>query len=142
MSFSGSSGYSQANLYSFFHLIGDFDVQVDFAIGNGWTTPFPAGDSNPQLNGGGLVVYLDQPNWMSISRGRFAESQNINFYSNVDLNGAPTSKAVPTSTMSGSLRIVSSGGVYQFLFNTGGGTLLATAPSWNQPVLIGLSGGR
>jgi arabinogalactan endo-1,4-beta-galactosidase len=139
-----SSGNSQANLYTFFHLIGDFDVQVDFAIGDGWATPFPAADSDssPQLNGGGMLVYLDQPNWMSFFRGRFASSQSINFYSNVALNGAATSHNVSTTAMSGSLRIVSSGGVYQFLFDTGNGwTLLTTAPSWSQPVLIGLSGG-
>jgi uncharacterized protein (TIGR03437 family) len=142
MSFSSSTGNSQAHLYTFFHLTGDFDVQVDFQLGNNWTTAFPATDPNPQLNGGGLIVYLDQPNWMTIFRGRFANSQSFNFYSNVSLNGSPTSSSLPTTATSGSLRIVSAGGLYSFMVNTGSEwTRVATAPSWNQPVLIGLSGG-
>jgi uncharacterized protein (TIGR03437 family) len=141
MSF-GSSGFSQVNLYTAFHLTGDFDVQVDFTLGNGWNSPFPSTDTGPQLNGGGIVVYLDQPNWMAITRGRFSGSQSFNFYSNVSLNGAPASQAMPTTASNGSLRVVALNGTYQFLFNTGSGwTLLATAPSWNRPVYIGLSGG-
>jgi hypothetical protein len=142
ISLDGSSGFSQAHIYSFFHMTGDFDVQVDFAIGNGWSTSFSATDTNPQLDGGGLQVYLDQQNYMTIFRGRFAGSQSFNFYGTTTLGSQPAAAQTPSTALSGSLRILSSSGTYHFMFNTGGGWKeVATAPAWNQPVLIGLMAG-
>jgi len=58
----GSNSSSGVRVFTFYQFTGDFDVQVDFTLGSGWNTPFPGSDPSPQLDGGGLAVYLDDPN--------------------------------------------------------------------------------
>lgn len=139
----GSNSFSQIRAFTFYQFTGDFDVQVDFNLGPGWTTAFPGSDPSPQLNGGALAVYLDDPNWMLIFRSRFANTEGFNFYSNVDLGATPRSQFVPNTATSGSLRIVSTAGIYHFRFNTGSGWVeLASAPAWNRPVRLVLQAGN
>ena len=135
----GSNPFSQARAFTFYQFTGDFDAQVDFNLGSGWTAPFPGADTSPQLNGGALVVYLDDLNWMAMFRGRFANSESFNFFSNVDLGTVPRSRSVPSKATTGSLRIVSNSGTYHFLFDTGSGWIeVASAPAWNRPVRLAL----
>jgi len=58
----GSNSFSTVRVFTFYQLTGDFDAQVDFTLGTGWNNPFPGSDSSPQLNGGAIGVYLDDPN--------------------------------------------------------------------------------
>jgi hypothetical protein len=143
-SLNGTQSYSTVQVFTLYQFAGDFDVQVDFTLGSGWNTPFPAGDASwPHLNGGELAVYLDEPNWMVISRNRSSTGEGFNFYSNVDLGTAPRNKFTPSTAANGSLRIVATGGTYHFLFNQGAGWIeLATAPAWSQPVRLFLGAGR
>src|ERR1700756_4119470 len=142
-SLNGPAGFSQIRAFTLYRFTGDFDAQVDFDLGTGWYTTFPSGDTNPQRNGGAIAVYLDDPNWMVIFRGRFSATESINFYSNVSLGGDPTSVSVPSTAASGSLRIVSSAGTYRFSYNTGAGWIeLATAPAFNKPIRLYLTSGN
>jgi arabinogalactan endo-1,4-beta-galactosidase len=143
-SLNGTQSYSTVQVFTLYQFAGDFDVQVDFTLGSGWNTPFPAGDASwPHLNGGELAVYLDEPNWMVISRNRSSTGEGFNFYSNVDLGTAPRNKFTPSTAANGSLRIVATGGTYHFLFNQGAGWIeLATAPAWSQPVRLFLGAGN
>ncbi|HET8924770.1 MAG TPA: glycosyl hydrolase 53 family protein [Candidatus Acidoferrum sp.] len=143
ISLNGTPGFSQIRAFTLYHFTGDFDAQVDFNLGAGWNTTFPTSDTSPQLNGGGIAVYLDDPNWMVLFRSRFSGTEGFNFYSNVSLGGSPTSVSVPSTAASGSLRIVSSAGTYHFSYNTGAGWVeLATAPAWNRPIRLYLTAGN
>ena len=104
MSLNGSNSFSSARSFTFYRFTGDFDVPVDFNLGAGWTSSFPGSDTSPQLNGGGLMVYLDDPNWMIIFRSRFNNFEGFTFYSNVDIGSAPRSQSIPSTATSGSLR--------------------------------------
>jgi hypothetical protein len=124
----GSTGLSTFRVFTFYQFTGDFDVQVDFNLGTGWNTSFPDSDSSPQLNGGSIGVYLDDPNWMRIFRGRFANAEGFVFHSRA--SGSPTSEFAASTASSGSLRVVSSAGTYHFFFDTGTGwTELGSAPA-------------
>ena len=139
-SLNGAQNFSTFQVFTLYQFSGDFDAQVDFTLGSGWNTSFPVNDTSPQLHGGGITVYLDEPNWMVITRSRFSNSEGFNFYSKVDLGIVPTSKFTPSTATSGSLRIVATGGTYHFLFNQGSGWVeLATAPAWSHPVRLFLS---
>ena len=108
ISLSGSSSFSHVGAYTFYQFTGDFDVQVDFSLGPGWSASFPGSDSSPQLNGGALTIYLDEPNWMMISRSRLLNTEGFSFYSNVDLGITSRNQFAPRTASSGSLRVVSS----------------------------------
>jgi hypothetical protein len=138
-SLNGAVSFSKVRAITYYSFSGDFDVQVSFNLGAGWNTAFPGSDASPQLNGGGLTVFLDEPNWMTLFRSRFGTGEGFSFYSNVELGGSPRSQFIPSASTQGTLRIVSSGGTYRFSFSTGAGfTEIATAPAWGKPVHIAL----
>jgi arabinogalactan endo-1,4-beta-galactosidase len=143
LTLNGIQSYSAVQVFTMYCFSGDFDVQVEFNLGDGWNTPFPVGDTSPQLNGGGIAVYLDEPNYMILFRSRFSNVEGFSFYSGVDLGGFPRSEFTPSTASSGKLRIVSAGDIYHFLLDQGAGWIeLATAPAWTAPVRVGLYGGN
>jgi hypothetical protein len=139
ISLNGANAFSSIRAFTFYQFTGDFDASVDFNLGAGWASPFPSSDSSPQLNGGGLEVYLDDPHWMMVFRSRFQDVEGFNFYSNIDMSAMPRSQFIPSKATTGSLRIVASAGTYHFSIDAGSGwTEIASAPAWNRPVRLAL----
>lgn len=135
----GAQAYSDVNVYSLHELIGDFDVEVDFSLGTGWHAPLPAGLPGGHLNGAALAIYLDEPNWMTVFRTRGPNFEGFSFYSNVAIPGGSQSQFASSTSATGGLRVVGSGGRYRFYFREANDwRLLASVPAWNRPVRLKL----
>lgn len=97
---SASSAFSIPRLTSQYRLTGDFDYQVDYAIGSGWTGNLPPG-SGLEIQ---LAVYWDDSRYVQIGRGRDDGGEYIKPYTNIPGQGGINSIRIPFSQMSGRFR--------------------------------------
>ena len=97
--------FSLPRLSSQYRLTGDFDYQIDYRMGAGWSEPLPFQNSGVEVQ---IQVYWDESRYMQISHGRDAGGENIKSYTNIP-GQMGTNTSVPASQLSGKFRAVRSG---------------------------------
>jgi arabinogalactan endo-1,4-beta-galactosidase len=102
---SAASPFSIPRLTGQYRLTGDFDYQVDYAIGPGWTEPLPP-NSGLEIQ---MAVYWDDSRYVQIGRGRDAGGEYVKPYSPIADLSWINSIRIPFSQMSGKFRTVRSG---------------------------------
>jgi len=129
---------SGAQVLTQYQLTGDFDVQVDFRAGLGWTDPIAPSGSNPHLNAAAMGIFVDEPHWINIARFVGPGGNILGLYSNIPGQGMLASVANEATT--GKFRIVRTGSNITFKYDTGMGWQdLHTISDFTTPVYIRLS---
>jgi hypothetical protein len=148
---------SIASANSVYQLAGDFDIQVDWSIGPGWSAPMwdeTNGPIGPHLGGAALQVNTGE-HWGHITRARSdyygppsppypASDTHDGFlaYSPDCINPYGWCSYVDSSTLGGEYRIVRSGAALNYFYNVGSGWQLLYSGSFpTSPVSISLSAG-
>ncbi len=126
----GSKPISVTSVYSQYYAPGDFDVQVDYALGASWSQAIVPAGSSPLLQGGALQVYFDGQSSLTLFRIRTSGVEQLLVSGIVAGEGFAVS--VPSSDLAGTLRIVRSGTQIQFMSLSG--TSWVTIGSWTGPV--------
>lgn len=112
---SSSFAFSIPRLTSQYRLNGDFDYQVDFTIGSGWTDPIPAG-SGLEVQ---MAVYWDDSRYVQIGRGRDDGGEYIKPYTSIAGQGGINGFRVANSQMSGKFRLVRAGTTLVLKYHNG-----------------------
>ena len=101
---SAASAFSIPRMTSQYRLTGDFDYQVDWTIGPGWTEPLPP-NSGLEVE---MWVYWDDSRYLMIARGRDDGGEYLRSYTPIT-GQANTNVRIPFSEMSGKFRMVRTG---------------------------------
>jgi arabinogalactan endo-1,4-beta-galactosidase len=99
----GTQSISVATVYSQYYAPGDFDVQVDYALGSTWTAPIVANGSGAHLEGAAFTAYFDSQNSLAVFRSNSAGLDQLYLYGVVD--GQTVATGFPFSGLTGTLRI-------------------------------------
>jgi uncharacterized protein (TIGR03437 family) len=128
----GTQSSSFATVYSQYYAPGDFDVQVDYQLDSfSWNATFvPAAGASPHLQGAAFTVWFDALSYLTFFRYRDASGDELLI--NGTAEGQSVYSSIPTSDLSGTLRIVRRGGVIDFMYPAGG--TWTTLGSWTGPV--------
>ena len=119
LSTSTDSGVSIPQVFTQYQLLGDFDVQVEFRIGTGWTSPERSSDPNNPRIGMGMIVWIDEPHWIIITKSKNKYNENIMVYS--PLPGMGLLASIPNNSQTGKFRIVRVGSDMTLKYDTGKG---------------------
>jgi arabinogalactan endo-1,4-beta-galactosidase len=139
-SISANCSFSAAKVFSQSQLLGDFDIQIDFRAGTGWTGPITPSGTNPHIDAAAMGIYVDDPHWINIARMRGPTFDIIGVYSNIPGQGMLAQ--VDSVSLSGKFRIVRSGTVITYKYDTGTGWCdLYTGVAFATPVLVYLYSG-
>jgi hypothetical protein len=111
MQVSGSSANSNNSVSSTWALPGDFDIQIDFEIGQGWAPP-----ENDHLDGAALGVNIDGQ-MFHITRLRSGSEDTFFAWS----SDGRLSERSNTTSVKGKYRLVRKGGDLEFSYDIGGG---------------------
>ncbi|HEX4133246.1 MAG TPA: glycosyl hydrolase 53 family protein [Bryobacteraceae bacterium] len=126
----GSQPSSQTSVYSQYYAPGDFDVQVNYELASSWSaTIIPAG-SGSHFQGASFTIYFDGQNSLTLFRYRDANSDQLVLYGTV--GGQTVYASIPSSDVSGTLRIVQTGTRMEFMALVGGSW--TTVGTWIGPV--------
>lgn len=132
--------WSGARVFTQYRLPGDFDVQVDFRAGLGWTDPVVPVGANPHLDAAVMGVFVDEPKWIHIARVIGPGGGNLILYSNIPGQGLLAS--VASDATAGKYRVVRTGSNITFKYDTGTGWQdLHTVSAPTTPVHIYLYAG-
>jgi hypothetical protein len=110
MTTSDSASFSRAAVLTQYRLLGDFDIQVNYRIGDGWNAPI-----DPALSGAHieipLAVYEDDSRLVQIARAKDSGGEGFRGYNTYPGQETHNSVWVPSSAVSGALRIMRTGSV-------------------------------
>lgn len=129
--------YSDALVYSQYYAPGDFDVQVDYQLDSSWNAPMVPSGSNPTYVGAQFSAYMDGQSILALSRLRTQNSNQLELYGTPE--GQTVYAAIPSTDMSGSLRISRTANLMQFMaFTSGAWTVIGSWTGTVRPVVFGL----
>ena len=132
LSTGGTAPFSEASLISSWQFTGDFDVQVDFQLGEGWTSP-----AKEHLDGAYLSANIAGQNYR-ITRLRSRDSDTLFSWSSTGV----LVDSLPSDAKSGQLRLVRVGKTLTLLYDVGKGwQMLASAQVPADPANINLGNG-
>jgi len=138
LSASADHSWSGAKAFTQYQLIGDFDIQVGFRAGVGWTDPITPAGAHPHLDGAAMGVYVDEPHWIHVTRIIDPGGNTLGLYSNIPGQGMLAS--VANNAMTGEYRIVRTGPSITFEYDTGMGWQdLGVVSAFTTPVYIYLA---
>ncbi|HUA18816.1 MAG TPA: glycosyl hydrolase 53 family protein [Bryobacteraceae bacterium] len=126
----GSNPISVTSVYSQYYAPGDFDVQVDYALGPSWGQAIVASGSNPLLEGAAFQVYFDGQSSLTLFRARTTGADQLLVSGTVA--GQQVYSSAPSSDQTGTLRIRRSGTQYEFMSLSGSSWI--TVGTWTGPV--------
>jgi hypothetical protein len=130
LSTDGKQPYSSAGVRSSWEFPGDFDVQVDFQLGEGWASP-----AREHLDGAYLSANIAGQNYR-ITRLRSRDSDTLFSWSSTGV----LVDSLPSDAKSGQLRLVRVGQTLTLLYDVGKGWQVlarATVPSDPAQIAIG-----
>lgn len=126
--------YSMVKAVTQWRLDGDFDVQVSYALGNGWSADIRGKGSYPRIDCS-LGIYIDDSTFVDFSRIRSGASGAFNVYSSLSSSGLLSSS--PASTTAGTLRVLRRGARLTFYAREAGSwTTLCEAVFVADPVRL------
>ena len=118
---SDSSEVSLGKVYSQYMLTGDFDVQIDFRLGEGWNTPISSSAPNAHLNAG-LGVYQDESNWLLLGINKHqAETEDAVVFARLNDQFQVVSRVPRKVNQGGKLRIRREDARFRFFIDLGSG---------------------
>ena len=118
---SDASEVSLGKVYSQYLLTGDFDVQVDFRLGEHWNTPISSSAPNAHLNAG-LGVYRDESNWLLLGINKHqAETEDIVVFARLHGQFQVVSRVPMNVNQGGKLRIRREDARFRFFVDLGNG---------------------
>ena len=118
---SDSAEVSLGQVYSQYMLTGDFDVQIDFRLGERWNTPISSSSSNAHLNAG-LGVYQDESNWLLLGINKHqAETEDIVVFARLNDQFQVVSRVPMNVNQDGKLRIRREDAMFRFFVDLGNG---------------------
>lgn len=126
----GSQPTSQISVYSQYYAAGDFDVQVDYALGASWSDVIVPAGTSPLLQGAAFQIYFDGQSSLTLFRIRTTAADQLLVSGTVA--GEPFASSVPSSALTGTLRIRRTGTLIEFMSLAG--TSWTTVASWTGPV--------
>jgi len=137
---SADYSWSAAKVFTQYQMTGDFDVQVDFRAGSGWTDPLTPSGTSPHLDGAAMGIFVDDVRWILVTRIIDPGGNSLGLYSNIPGQGMLAS--VANDSMTGKYRIVRTGSNITFKYDTGAGWQdLHTVSVFTTPVYIYLYAG-
>jgi hypothetical protein len=132
----GTQPYSQALVYSQYYAPGDFDVQVDYALGAAWSGAIVPAGSSPLLQGAAFSLYFDGQSSLTVFRMRLTGSNQLILSGTVA--GQQVASSVPSSDQRGTLRIRRTGTLIEFMSLEA--TSWVTVGTYTGPVRSAVSG--
>ncbi len=121
---SSASAFSIPRMTSQYRLTGDFDYQVDYRIGAGWTEPLPP-NSGLEVQ---FAVYWDDSRYIQIGRGRDNGGEYIKPATTIAGQTGINSIRIDNSQMQGKFRAVRAGTLLTLKYHNGTAWIdLATA---------------
>lgn len=126
MTTSDMEAYSSARVESAWALKGDFDIQVDFEIGEGWKSP-----EVEHIDGAFLGVKVSGQSY-HITRIRSQYSDNLFAWSSDNLFIG----VIPTEAVTGKLRLLRSGNMLVALYDVGGGWQKLASVNVTRPTAV------
>jgi len=110
----GSTTHSNVLINANWSLIGDFDIQVEFQIGEGWSSP-----NSDHIDGATFGVNIDGKSY-HITRLRRVEGSGSDVLFAWSTSGA-VSGEIPSNALSGKYRLVRNGTILYLLYDFGAG---------------------
>ena len=118
---SDSAEVSLGQVYSQYLLTGDFDVQIDFRLGERWNNPISSSAPNAHLNVG-FGVYQDESHWLLLGINKHqAETADIVIFSRLHDQFQVVSRVPRQVNHSGKLRIRREDARFRFFVDLGNG---------------------
>ena len=118
---SDSSEASLGEIYSQYMLTGDFDVQVDFRLGERWHTPIASSAPDAHVDVG-LGVYQDESTWLSLGINKHQdETADIVVFSQLHGQFQVVSRVPRQVNQGGKLRIRRGDARFRFFVDLGSG---------------------
>ena len=118
---SDSTEVSLGKVYSQYLLTGDFDVQVDFRLGESWQKPIASSSPNAHLNAG-FGVYQDESSWLFLGINKHrAGTNDVIVFSGLHDQFQVVSRVPRKGTQSGKLRIRREEALFRFFVDLGNG---------------------
>ncbi len=118
---SDSAAVSLGEVYSQYTLTGDFDVQVDFQLGERWNRSISSNSPDAHLDVG-LGVYQDESNWLSLGINKHqAETADIVIFSHLNGQFQVVSRIPRNVNQGGKLRIRREDALFRFFIDLGSG---------------------
>lgn len=135
----GEASYSQAGVRSQYMLAGDFDVAVDYEIGNGWNAPIVDDGGFPHIDLT-LRVASDNSHAVFLNRTRNRNAEGFSVYTPLAGEESHNQTFRPSSQTRGSLRISRTGASVILFYGDGTSwTTLDTVGGLAEPVFVFLS---
>ena len=136
---SGSQTFSRAALLTQYRFLGDFDIQVTYRIGGGWSAPIDSAPIGLHTEIA-LGMYLDDSRYIQIARGKNSGGDGINVYTNIPGQETHNAVWVPTSALTGVHRISRTGSTVTVRYYAGSSWHdLDVIPAFAAPVRVYLS---
>ena len=131
---SDSAEVSLGEVYSQYMLTGDFDVQIDFRLGERWNTPISSSSPNAHLNAG-LGVYQDESNWLLLGINKHqAEIEDVVVFARLNDQFQVVSRVPMNVNQDGKLRIRREDALFRFFVDLGSGwEELSTTSAFSSP---------
>ncbi len=118
---SNSVEVSLGEVYSQYLLTGDFDVQVDFRLGERWKRPISSSSPNAHLNVG-FGVYQDESNWLLLGINKHqAETEDVVVFARLHDQFQVVSRVPMNVNQGGKLRIRREAALFRFFVDLGNG---------------------
>ncbi|ABQ24906.1 hypothetical protein [Geotalea uraniireducens] len=112
--------YSQPTVGTKYEFTGDFDVQVDFEIGSGWSSPVSG-----HIDGAAMSVVIgdnpNEPHIYRITRSRYPDMKDQLWIWVADGYVRNTAALINTTATTGKYRVVRNGNVLTFSYDFGSG---------------------
>jgi arabinogalactan endo-1,4-beta-galactosidase len=125
--------YSIPRMTGQYRLTGDFDIQIDYRLGDGYGGTLPPNGGLEQQ----MAVYWDDSRYIQIGRGKDAGGEYIKPYTPIKDQGGINGIRVPNAQLNGRLRITRTGVNITLLYWSGAAwQTLAAAQGPNEPAYV------